>query len=382
MPNGNSLEISTTMNISLFTYFLISIGVGLQIGGSNWDIVWHGIGNVESFFTPPHSVIYSGVALSIISIIFRIISFSILQIKKINNSNLSINRLIKLRSIIFPFPLKLCIIGVVLQLTAGPFDFWWHNSFGFDGLLSPPHAVLATGMLMAAIGGLIGIYRHLKDDYLFNITKAFLVISFGIYLMVVVGLILMFTLPFSKGQYFNFNPDPFVAMISATIFIPFIMGISLFLISSKLPFVFTSVSAVIITVQAATTILSNSYFAWLFPYYILNMIPPICADIIILYRNNKINRDKKRVNGDSKTYIFTSMLVSSFFLFLFFPWTVDVFAGFFKPSDDVRTEEFLTQILLPVVLPFIIPISLLASYMGTYFIQRVNKTSLVKMIEK
>jgi hypothetical protein len=37
------------------------------------------------------------------------------------------------------------------------FDFWWHYQFGFDGLLSPPHAVLAAGMLMAALGALIGV---------------------------------------------------------------------------------------------------------------------------------------------------------------------------------------------------------------------------------
>ena len=67
---------SSAMRISPIIYFLISIGVSLQISGSNWDIVWHGVGNVETFFTPPHSVIYSGVALAIGSVIGGIIQAS------------------------------------------------------------------------------------------------------------------------------------------------------------------------------------------------------------------------------------------------------------------------------------------------------------------
>src|SRR5918995_728554 len=125
------------IRISLLIYFLLSVGVSLQISGSNWDIVWHGIGNVETFFTPPHSVIYSGVALAIGSIIWGFVQTAniIRQQKK-------------------------DAMGCILQLSAGPLDFWWHSQFGFDGLLSPPHSVLAVGMLMAALGALIGIYSH------------------------------------------------------------------------------------------------------------------------------------------------------------------------------------------------------------------------------
>jgi hypothetical protein len=75
---------SSAIIISPIIYFLISIGVSLQISGSNWDIVWHGVGNVETFFTPPHSVIYSGVALAIGSVVAGIVqaAFKIHQQKK------------------------------------------------------------------------------------------------------------------------------------------------------------------------------------------------------------------------------------------------------------------------------------------------------------
>jgi hypothetical protein len=371
---------SKTKTISLLVYFLISVGTSLQIGGSNWDIVWHGVKNVESFLTPPHTVIYAGVALAIGSIVFRLIYFPILAIKSNGIPKLSIlSNVIKSKSELFPFPIKLAFIGVLLQLMAGPFDFWWHNNFGFDGLLSPPHAVLATGMLTAALGGLIGIFKHYKDNSYSHMVRSFLLISFGVFLLVAVDLILMFTLPFSNGQYFDFNPEPIIAMFAAVILIPFAMTLSLFPISSslKIPYFFSCITAVIITIQAIATILSNSYFAGLFPFYILNILPAIVADLFLLRKHNgQKNRNSGVTFISEKRYLFASMLVSSFFITLFFPWSVDVFGGYFNPSGETRTEEFLLQILFPVILPVFIPISLVSSFVAGITANKLRKKPL------
>jgi hypothetical protein len=383
MPSVYSQTKIKSPVISLLIYFLISIGVSLEIGGANWDIVWHGSKNVESFLTPPHAVIYTGVALTIASIIFRLILFSIVAVNE-TNWKLSVSNVLK-SHLILPFSLKISIVGAILQLTAGPFDFWWHNTFGFDGLLSPPHSVLAIGMLLVGLGALTGIYKQCKtNSFSSHAGRICIAISFGVFLMVAVGLILMFTLPFSKGQYFNFNPEPFAAIFAAIVVIPFVMSLCLFSISSstKIPFIFTSIVATIIAIQATATIISNSYFMGIFPFYILNILPAIVLDIILLkYRNHKNNNG----NGNNaasaaiihtdKRYLVASMLVSLFFITLFFPWTVDVFGGFFKPSNEVRTEQFLLQILFPVILPIVIPIALLSSFMGGYVVQRLHKKS-------
>src|ERR671925_2451745 len=81
------LVLSTRVRIYLMAVYLaISIGAALQISGSNWDIIWHGVGNVETFFTPPHSVIYSGVVLVIGSVVVGIIhTTKILQQKNIRS---------------------------------------------------------------------------------------------------------------------------------------------------------------------------------------------------------------------------------------------------------------------------------------------------------
>jgi hypothetical protein len=377
---------SSAIRISPIIYFLISIGVSLQISGSNWDIVWHGVGNVETFFTPPHSVIYSGVALTIGSVVGGIIQGAF----KIHQQYAT--WLILLPSSL-PLSLKLAAIGCILQLTAGPFDFLWHTQFGFDGLLSPPHSVLAAGMLTAALGALMGIYSHcsnhssrkindISSSSLFS--KLSLIVGFAVFLMVAVGMILMFTLPFSKGQLFDFNPNPLAALVAASVSIPFILGTCSFVaarISSsstgnRLPFILTFIVAVIMTIQSTTTITSNSYFAWLFPVYLLNIIPALVADILILIfrysqKKNTSSLSPTMDNRAKKYYVIASIIVSMFYITLFFPWTIDVFAGYFQPPNSLRTEQFFVQLLIPIILPYVVPVSLAFSLLGGLVAQRL-----------
>ncbi|HEU4822596.1 MAG TPA: hypothetical protein VFS97_04160 [Nitrososphaeraceae archaeon] len=391
---------SSAMRISSIIYFLISVGVALQISGSNWDIVWHGIGNVETFFTPPHSVIYSGVVLVIGSVVVGIIhTTKISQQKNIPSKR----NIFGLLTVSLPLPIKLAIIGCTLQLTAGPFDFWWHNQFGFDGLLSPPHSVLATGMLMAALGALIGIYYHYRGQNNNSTSCSIfsglsLILAFAVFLLVGVGMVLMFTLPFSKGQYFDFNPNPVAAVVAASTFIPFIIGLCLFVAvkisafstnNKRIPFMLTSIIAVIMIIQSTTTITSNSYFAWLFPLYLLNILPAIVADILIYsylqkkkseisitsslssssYSAQSFSLNSKVTNPNNNTTtiklcLIASMIVSIFYATLFFPWTIDVYGGYFKPPNTLRTEEFFVQLLIPVILPIAVPVSVLSSMTG------------------
>ena len=63
-----------------------------------------------------------------------------------------------------PLPTKLVTIGVVMLVSAGPFDFAWHSAFGLDGLLSPSHAVLTIGMAVSSIGALLGVLSSNNDQ--------------------------------------------------------------------------------------------------------------------------------------------------------------------------------------------------------------------------
>ena len=54
---------------------------------------------------------------------------------------------------------RLFIIGSILAAIAGPSDFAWHRAFGVDGLLSPTHFVLATGIVINSVAVVIGLGR-------------------------------------------------------------------------------------------------------------------------------------------------------------------------------------------------------------------------------
>jgi len=55
-----------------------------------------------------------------------------------------------------PLGAWLCIWGALMMLASAPFDNWWHNAYGLDvKIMSPPHAVLAWGMLAIQIGAML-----------------------------------------------------------------------------------------------------------------------------------------------------------------------------------------------------------------------------------
>ena len=99
-------------------------------------ILLHLLREPETFFTPSHLVLYTGVGISLISALINVV---VLARKK------------ELRKQGYAFGSKLIIVGAIFQIIAGPGDFYWHEMFGLDGLLSPTHLVLALGILMTSI---------------------------------------------------------------------------------------------------------------------------------------------------------------------------------------------------------------------------------------
>ena len=93
---------------------LVSLGIlAVTIGGS-WDISNHLLNRPETFFSTPHFVLYSGVAIALSGAIL-VMSKSVGKIKSENNASI-----------------KLVQIGIALLLGAGPFDFLWHSNFCLD----------------------------------------------------------------------------------------------------------------------------------------------------------------------------------------------------------------------------------------------------------
>lgn len=348
--NGELSPSLSSSSALLLIYFLIALGVALQVGAANWDIIWHGVVNVESFFTPPHTVLYSGVGLSLIATFVGIV-ISIKQ--KTSLSPFSIYRNI-------PNPLKLILLGCLVELFSGGFDNWWHTNFGFDGLLSPPHLMLISGMLISILGALIG-------THLFESRKKFKIMSemicYGIIWMITINFVFMFTLPFSDGQYFDFNPSPTAALILGSTLPSIFTAVIFYSVQNiQFPFRMTVVTATLLTIQSSATITSNNYFMSLLPLYLLNILIPISLDIFSIFTRNNKNVSVK--SNDHKRIIF-SVAISFFFVTMYFPWSVNMFKSFFGINlITFQSVMIFEQLLWKFILPILVPVSFVSAYLG------------------
>jgi hypothetical protein len=376
---------------SVVGFLLVSAGILLAASAGGWDITNHLLNKPESFFSPPHAALYSGVGLVIIGAILIYIGRSIIRGRKSRNTThhtQRLNAVIQVLSASYssspPFSAKLVYLGVILLVSAGPFDFVWHSTFGLDGLLSPPHAVLTIGMTLCSIGAFLGILSTSRDlvygtksngrdinakkinGYVTNnltlsdnsrireiyttrlhdksLRPAFLIMGILPVWLTISGLIHMATLPFSDTPFFNFNPDPIVAVVISTICFPFLIALILFS-SSRLcvnesanlitghksvtswkkykgiSFGMLSVTGLaFIIVNILTSILPNEYLTPTLPFYILNILPVLAADILLSkgsLRNRNHNFSKQRENKMAN-YLAGAILGLAFFT-LYFP---------------------------------------------------------------
>lgn len=279
--------------------FLVALtGTTLAMWGASWDITAHLLRTPETFFTPSHGILYLGVGISVISAIMS----SVLYLKQK-----------ELRTESFGIGLKLVVIGSAIQVIAGPGDFYWHELFGIDGLLSPTHITLALGILTTLVGSVIGFSRinfHLQKN---NFIKIILPITYGIFWFSIMWLIFFFVLPISEGDTHNFNPDPVVAIILSFIFIPFAYSL-VFWTSSKAQNKFGATSAAALTfivMNITSNILTSETIMFYLPLFVVPMISAIAADFVF----NK--KWKSKIMQKHSGKIAGAILGSMFFAFSF-----------------------------------------------------------------
>jgi hypothetical protein len=331
-------------------YILVSLGVLLSATSGSWDITNHLLNKPETFFSPPHAGLYMGVAI-VLSGSIMMLSRYYRNYSNISNNNHYINKLIDL-----PLPMKLVTIGVIMLVSAGPFDFAWHSAFGLDGLLSPSHSVLTIGMAVSSIGALLGMLSSNNDQNnndnnnksrKFNpsittssscssstiadstnnddnntshaISLILIIIGIIPVWITVSGLIHMASLPFSDTEHFNFNPDPTLAAIIATLAFPFIMSFMLFSSfqlsvrskRTKRMFGILSITGIVfIIINLTTAILPNEYLVPTIPFYILNIIPIVAVDILL----SKLSTPKTKIVN----YV-AGAVIGSIFFTLYYP---------------------------------------------------------------
>lgn len=255
----------------IFLLCIASTGSILQIIGGSWDVTSHLLLQPETFFTPSHTLLYSGILL--LSISALIAAYLLITNKVIRKDPLSLS-------------FKFLIIGSAVSIVSGPSDFIWHEAFGVDGFLSPTHLLLITGMLVNSIGtvmGLILLSSRLKEPVSKNVNRFFLVVGLIALWVNLITYVYIFSLPISNGELFNFNLSPLLESLLALVFLPLVNSfIILLTISTFKKFGYiSSVGIGVIILNSVSTILPSQELSLFLPYYLLSAVPFIIIDLMI-----------------------------------------------------------------------------------------------------
>ncbi len=324
----------SNLDVSLFILIVSTLGSFMQISGASWDITSHLLNQPDSFFTPSHAMLYTGIGLIAIS---AGVGSYLLRRKKIKQYN----------SISLSF--KLLIIGSFFSLIAGPLDYLWHQSFGLDGLLSPTHITLATGMLINSFAVFIGLYAVMNNiSYRKTLAKFFLIPCLCSLWFTSIWYVFILVLPFSESDFFNFNLDTYSATLIASIFLPLINSI-MFLCSSKVfnnTFGYASIIvSLLVLVNTLSTILpTGDILSPLIPWYFVSILgASLLADILL---NSNFIRNYTKQFKNNKWI--ASSIIGSIFYFFNYPmiiWTYGTFLNTDLGSLNAVLPTFLNTIV-------------------------------------
>ncbi|GAB3171443.1 hypothetical protein [Telluribacter humicola] len=137
--------------------------------GIIWDICWHQSIGRDGLFSPPHILVYVG---AVVAGLFS--GFQVLR-TTFAGSETQKSQSVKIWGFFYSsLGAIFCIWGAIAMLTSAPFDDWWHNTYGLDvTILSPPHTVLALGIIGVQFGAMVTVlalrnqtkqYTHFTTD--------------------------------------------------------------------------------------------------------------------------------------------------------------------------------------------------------------------------
>jgi hypothetical protein len=129
--------------------WLSVVGVTSAMIGVHWDISWHRSVGRDTFWTPAHMAIQLCGVIAGITCGYLILATTFTR-SKLREASVNV---LGFRG---PLGAFVCAWGGFTMITSAPFDDWWHNAYGLDvKILSPPHVLLAVGMVAVEIGALL-----------------------------------------------------------------------------------------------------------------------------------------------------------------------------------------------------------------------------------
>ena len=142
---------SKTRTPTEWTIYAVLVASASIVVGLVWDISWHRTIGRDTFWAPPHLLQQAGAIISGLSCGYLALSTTFAGSFEQRNQSVRFWRLFQA-----PIGAWVCIWGTIMMITSAPFDNWWHNAYGLDvKIISPPHIILASGMIAVEIGAIL-----------------------------------------------------------------------------------------------------------------------------------------------------------------------------------------------------------------------------------
>ncbi|HKE25995.1 MAG TPA: hypothetical protein VKB88_26750 [Bryobacteraceae bacterium] len=157
MPSVAHTPVTTDEERVPWYVWCSAAAVTFAMVGVHWDISWHRSIGRDTFWTPAHIAIHVCGILAGISCGYLVLSTTFDPRSALRECSVTIWGF---RGALGAF---IAAWGGIAMLTSAPFDNWWHDTYGLDvKILSPPHMVLALGVLAVHVGALILILGEMN----------------------------------------------------------------------------------------------------------------------------------------------------------------------------------------------------------------------------
>lgn len=143
-------------------YAVLAASTAIVVG-LIWDISWHRTIGRDTFWSPPHVMEQFGAIVAGLSCGYVALHTTFAGSAADRDASVRFWKFFQA-----PLGAWVCIWGTIMMITSAPFDNWWHNAYGLDvKIISPPHLVLASGMIGIQLGAMLmalGAQNRASDE--------------------------------------------------------------------------------------------------------------------------------------------------------------------------------------------------------------------------
>ena len=148
-PLGDARAASSAPALTWPLYAVVLSSAAIVIG-LLWDISWHSTIGRDTFWTAPHLLEQLGAIVAGGSCGWLVLRTTFAGTPEQKAES------VRFWGFRGPLGAWVTIWGTFVMITSAPFDNWWHNAYGLDvKIVSPPHMVLALGMISVELGAML-----------------------------------------------------------------------------------------------------------------------------------------------------------------------------------------------------------------------------------